>query len=206
MEFSSFIISLFCLAMSYLLGSLPSGYLAGKWLAKIDLRDIGSGSTGATNVLRHVGKRAALIVFLLDVSKGIASILIAKKLLLDDSLQVASGIAALAGHIWPVWLKWKGGKAVATGLGIFLGMSWQVGLAALGIFLTILSTTKIVSLSSICAASALPVLMFLSFQHDNMSNAYLVVSIIAMILVIWRHRANINRLLNGKEPRIGQKS
>lgn len=191
--------------MSYFLGSLPSGYIAGKWASGIDLREMGSGSTGATNVLRHVGKRAALAVFLVDVSKGIVSIIIARHLLLDDSLQVAAGIAALTGHIWPVWLKWKGGKAVATGLGVFLGISWQVGLASLGIFLTVLSTTRIVSLSSVCAASALPLLMFLSFQQGAFSMAYLFVSIVAMILVLWRHRANIERLLKGKEPRIGQK-
>ncbi len=178
MEFSTLINVLTGLMTSYLLGSIPSGYLAGRWVSGIDLREMGSGSTGATNVLRHVGKRPALAVFLIDVSKGIVSIIIARNLLLDDSVQVAAGIAALSGHIWPVWLKWKGGKAVATGLGIFLGISWQVGLASLGIFLVVLSTTRIVSLSSICAASALPLLMFLSFKEGSFSTPYLFISLV----------------------------
>ncbi len=206
MEFSSLIITIACLLIAYLLGSIPSGYLAGKWISGIDLREMGSGSTGATNVLRHVGKRAALAVFFIDVFKGIASVILAKNLFLEDSFQVAAGTAALAGHIWPIWLRWKGGKAVATGLGIFLGMSWQVGLASLGIFLTALSATRIVSFSSICAASSLPLLMFLSFRKEEFSIAYLFVSSVAMLLVLWRHRANIQRLLSGKEPKIGQKS
>ena len=206
MEPSTFSITFACLVISYLLGSLPSGFLAGKWLSGIDLRKVGSGSTGATNVLRHVGKKAAIIVFILDVSKGIASIIIARHLQLSDSFQVVSGVMALIGHIWPVWLKWKGGKAVATGLGVFLGLSWQVGLASLGIFLTALAGTKIVSFSSIFAASALPILMFLSFPKEDISLPYLLVSITSMVLVIWRHRENIKRLVEGKEPRIGNKS
>ena len=189
---------------SYLLGSLPSGYLAGKWLKGIDLRNIGSGSTGATNVLRQVGKVPALVVFFIDVAKGMAPVIFAKALHLDDQWQIAAGIAALGGHIWPIWLKWKGGKAVASGLGMFLGLSWPVGLASLGIFLSVLSASKIVSLSSVIAAISLPVLMFLSFGSNNISSAYLSVSIVAMAMVLWRHRSNINRLFKGLEPRIGQ--
>ncbi len=206
MELSNPMMITLCLVSSYILGSLPSGYLAGKWIAGIDLRKIGSGSTGATNVLRHVGKLPALIVFIVDVSKGIASISIARHFDLDESWEIGAGIAALSGHIWPVWLQWKGGKAVATGLGVFLGISWQVGLASLGIFLTILSASKIVSLSSIIAAISLPLLMFLSFKESTLSFPYLLVSLVAMVLVIWRHRANIKRLLNGNEPKIGRKS
>ena len=131
--------------MSYLLGSLPSGYFAGRGIANIDIRSKGSGATGATNVLRHVGKRAALAVFLIDVCKGSAAVLLAKSLLLPDSFQVIAGLAALGGHIWPIWLKWKGGKAVATGLGMFLGLSWPAGLASLGIFISVLAFSKIVS-------------------------------------------------------------
>tara|TARA_Y100001968_G_C19454354_1_gene771405 strand:+ start:3741 stop:4361 length:621 start_codon:yes stop_codon:yes gene_type:complete len=191
------------LLIGYLLGSFPSGYITGKWLANIDLREIGSGSTGATNVLRNVGKKPALIVFLADVFKGMAPILIAKIFHLEDSWQVFAGLFALIGHIWPIWLKWKGGKAVATGLGLFLGLSWPVGLACLGIFLSILSVSKIVSLSSVVAAISLPILMLISFDSGNISYAYLSVAFISMIMVLWRHRANINRLLKGIEPKIG---
>ncbi len=204
MELSSQFSKLLILAIGYLLGSIPSGYLAGQMLAGIDLRQMGSGSTGATNVLRHVGKGPALIVFIVDVSKGVIPVLIAKALLLEDNWQVAAGLTALIGHIWPIWLKFKGGKAVATGLGIFLGLSWPVGLACLGIFLTTISLSKIVSLSSIIAALSLPLIMALSFPKGEFQVAYFVVSLAAMSVVIWRHRSNLNRLISGTEPKVGQ--
>ena len=198
------VLNLFFLFLGYLFGSFPSGYLAGKIAKGIDIRSLGSGSTGATNVLRHIGKRAAITVFLLDVFKGVISILLAKYFLLNDSWQVAVGLSTLIGHIWPVWLNWRGGKAVATGLGIFLGLSWQVGLATLGIFILMITLFRIVSLASVSAALALPLIMFLSFNTSNISFPFLIISLLAMTLVIWRHRENILRLMKGKEPRIGQ--
>ena len=194
---------LLTLFLGYLFGSFPSGFLAGKIIKGIDIRSLGSGSTGATNVLRHIGKRAAIIVFLIDVFKGALSILVAKYFQLDDSWQVATGLSALIGHIWPVWLNWRGGKAVATGLGVFLGISWQVGLATLGVFLSMITLFKIVSLASVSAALALPLLMIISFKSSSFSLPFLIVSLIAMLLVVWRHRENINRLIKGKEPKIG---
>ncbi|WP_269611206.1 glycerol-3-phosphate 1-O-acyltransferase PlsY [Prochlorococcus marinus] len=195
--------NLLILFLGYLFGSFPSGYLAGRITKGIDIRSLGSGSTGATNVLRHIGKRAAITVFILDVLKGILSILLAKYFLLNDSWQVAIGLSTLIGHIWPIWLNWKGGKAVATGLGVFLGLSWQVGLATLGIFLVVITLFRIVSLASISSALALPLIMFLSFKSSSTSLPYLLISLLAMILVIWRHRENIVRLIKGKEPKIG---
>ncbi len=196
--------NLLILFLGYLFGSFPSGYLAGRIAKGIDIRSLGSGSTGATNVLRHIGKRAAITVFLIDVFKGVLSILLAKYFLLNDSWQVAIGLSTLIGHIWPVWLNWKGGKAVATGLGIFLGLSWQVGAATLGIFIIMITLFRIVSLASVSAALSLPLIMFLSFKTSNISLPYFVISLLAMTLVIWRHRENIARLMKGKEPRIGQ--
>ena len=194
------------LLLGYLLGSLPCGYLAGRWCKGIDLRTIGSGSTGATNVLRNVGKGPALVVFLLDVAKGAAAVLLAGALTatdpLNDWIQMLAGLAALAGHIWPVWLGFKGGKAVATGLGMFLGLAWPVGLACFGVFLAVFSLSKIVSLASVVAAISLPLLM----TAGSDSNANLLVALVAMVLVLWRHRSNIQRLINGTEPKIGQKS
>jgi len=197
-------LNLLILLLGYFFGSFPSGYLAGRIAKGIDIRSLGSGSTGATNVLRHIGKRAAVTVFLIDVSKGVLSILLAKYFLLNDSWQVAVGLSTLIGHIWPIWLNWKGGKAVATGLGVFLGISWQVGLATLGIFIVIITLFRIVSLASVSAAVALPLIMYLSFNTTNFSLPFLVISLLAMSLVIWRHRENIVRLIKGKEPRIGQ--
>ncbi len=196
--------NLFLLSLGYFLGSFPSGYLAGKVAKGIDIRSLGSGSTGATNVLRQVGKRAAIIVFLIDVFKGILSILLAKYFLLNDAWQVAIGLSTLIGHIWPIWLNWRGGKAVATGLGIFLGLSWQVGLATLGVFILMISLFRIVSFASVSAALALPVIMIISFKDSSISLPFLVISLLATILVVWRHRENIVRLIKGKEPRIGK--
>ena len=193
--------ALLFLAIGYALGAIPSGYLAGRWLKGIDLRDCGSGSTGATNVLRNVGKGPALLVFLVDVGKGALAVLLAKSVGLNDWVQVLAGLAALAGHIWPVWLGWKGGKAVATGLGMFLGLAWPVGLASFGLFMATISLSRIVSLASVVAAIGLPVLMLVAGN----SSAYVVVSLVASSMVIWRHRSNIQRLMAGTEPRIGQK-
>jgi glycerol-3-phosphate acyltransferase PlsY len=194
--------SLLLLAIGYLLGSMPNGYLAGRWLKGIDLRQCGSGSTGATNVLRNVGKAPALAVFLLDVAKGALAVLLAKSFGLNDWVQVLAGLAALAGHIWPVWLGWKGGKAVATGLGMFLGLAWPVGLSCFGLFMAVISISRIVSLSSVVAAIGLPVLMVLA----GANGASISVSIVTSMLVLWRHRSNIERLIAGTEPRIGAKA
>ena len=191
----------FSLILGYLLGSIPSGWLAGRWLKGIDLREIGSGSTGATNVLRQVGKGPALVVFLIDVGKGAAAVLLARALGRGDWIQVLAGLTALAGHIWPVWLGFKGGKAVATGLGLFLGLAWPVGLASFGVFLAVFSLSRYVSLASVLAAISLPLLM----AAGTSSNANLVVALVAMLLVLWRHRSNIKRLINGTEPKLNQK-
>jgi len=191
----------FSLLLGYLLGSIPSGWLAGRWLKDIDLRELGSGSTGATNVLRQVGKGPALVVFLIDVGKGAAAVLIARALGLGDWIQVLAGLTALAGHIWPVWLGFKGGKAVATGLGMFLGLAWPVGLASFGVFLAVFSLSRYVSLASVLAAISLPLLM----AAGSGSTANLVVALVAMLLVLWRHRSNIQRLINRTEPKLDQK-
>ena len=191
----------FSLLLGYFLGSIPSGWLAGRWLKDIDLREIGSGSTGATNVLRHVGKGPALIVFLIDVGKGAAAVLIARALGLGDWIQVLAGLTALAGHIWPVWLGFKGGKAVATGLGLFLGLAWPVGLASFGVFMAVFSLSRLVSLASVLAAISLPLLM----AAGSGSTANLVVALVAMLLVLWRHRSNLSRIIEGSEPKVGQK-
>ena len=195
--------------ISYLLGSIPTGFLIGKYLKNIDLRLIGSGSTGATNVLRNVGKWPALFVFIIDVGKGLIAVTIAKELanqgLIDSNqglMEVLAGISAISGHIWPIWLKGKGGKAVATGLGMFLALSWKVGLASLGIFLIVLAKSKYVSLSSIYAALLLPIFMFLNI--GNFLHPYFIISLIVSLLVIWKHRTNINRLIKGEESKINQ--
>jgi glycerol-3-phosphate acyltransferase PlsY len=194
------------LLLGYLLGSIPSGYLAGRWCRGIDLRTIGSGSTGATNVLRSVGKVPALVVFLVDVGKGAAAVFLTRALFhgsaLSDWGEVFAGLAALAGHIWPVWLRFKGGKAVATGFGMFLGLAWPVGLACFGVFMAVFAMGRIVSLASVVAAISLPVLMVAAAGPLP----FILIALIAMLLVLWRHRSNLQRLIDGTEPRVGQKN
>ena len=191
------------LLLSYLLGSFPTGFLIGKYLKNIDLRFIGSGSTGATNVFRNVGKWPALFVFIIDVGKGLIAVKIAQYYTDQNLIEILAGTFAISGHIWPIWLKGKGGKAVATGLGMFLALSWKVGLASLGIFLIVLAKSKFVSLSSISAAILLPIFMF--FNLGNFIHPYFFISLFVSLLVIWKHRTNINRLIRGEESKISQR-
>ena len=195
---------LLILFISYLIGSFPSGFIYAKSLKGIDLRYVGSGSTGATNVLRNVGKWPALIVFLLDVLKGLIAVKIAYFFLSENIFQVLSGLCAITGHIWPIWLKGKGGKAVATGLGMFIALSWKVGLASFGTFLVVISLTKIVSLSSIAAALLLPLYMLVHI--GNINHPFTIFSLIVAMIVIWKHRSNLKRILKGEEPRISKKN
>ncbi|MDX2098695.1 MAG: glycerol-3-phosphate 1-O-acyltransferase PlsY [Leptolyngbyaceae cyanobacterium bins.59] len=206
------------LVVAYLLGSLPSGYLAGKLLKGIDIREQGSGSTGATNVLRTVGKGPAAVVLAADILKGVAAVLFVRWLgnlptliALAPSaesltiwipwLATLAGLAALLGHSRSIWLKFTGGKSVATGLGVLLTLDWQVGLATLGVFVILLALFRIVSLGSIAAAFAVGILM-VALQKPL---AYQLFAVTAGAYVILRHRGNIQRLLAGTEPQIGQK-
>ena len=196
-------LTFFILCVSYLLGSFPSGFLYAKNLKGIDLRNVGSGSTGATNVLRNIGRWPALIVFIVDVFKGFLAVKIAYFFLSENIFQVLAGLFAITGHIWPIWLKGRGGKAVATGLGMFIALSWKVGLASFGTFLIVICLTKIVSLSSITAAILLPIYMLIYVETFNHSFTFF--SFIVAIIVIWKHRSNINRILKGEEPKISKK-
>ena len=198
------ILKLSILCLCYLLGSFPTGFLIGKYLKNIDLRKIGSGSTGATNVLRNVGKWPALFVFIIDVLKGFIAVKISYILISESIYEVLAGSLAVSGHIWPIWLKGKGGKAVATGLGIFIALSWQVGLASFGIFLLVLSFSKFVSLSSITASFLLPVLMF--SYLGKMDHPFFIFSVLVAILIICKHKTNIARIIKGIEPKIKVKS
>ena len=195
-------ISILCLC--YLLGSFPTGFLIGKYLKNIDLRKIGSGSTGATNVLRNVGKWPALFVFIIDVLKGFIAVKISYILISESIYEVLAGSLAVSGHIWPIWLKGKGGKAVASGLGIFIALSWQVGLASFGIFLLVLSFSKFVSLSSITASFLLPIFMYLNL--GKMDHPYFIFSVLVAVLIIGKHKTNIARIIKGIEPKIKVKS
>lgn len=200
---------------SYLLGSIPTGYLLGRWLKGIDIREYGSGSTGATNVLRTLGKGPGLLVLLVDVGKGALAIalirwvcspnfaLLSPAILSPDWIDwivISGSLAAILGHSKPLWLSFKGGKSVATSLGILLALDWRIGLATLGVFALVIALSRWVSLSSISAAIALPLLM-LGFAQPL---PYLLFALVGSGYVIGRHRTNIQRLLAGTEPRVGE--
>lgn len=207
------------LAIAYLFGATPTGYLAGKLLKGIDIREHGSKSTGATNVLRTLGKWPALVVLLVDILKGAAAIVFAGWFFpwLTTWPSVApsaasetfvpwavclAGLAALLGHGRSIWLNFTGGKSAATGLGLLLALSWPVGLGAAVVFGATLAITRIVSLGSMLAALA-AIILVCGFEHPL---PYRLLVIAGGIYVIVRHRANIQRLLAGTEPPFGKNS
>ena len=207
------------LAIAYLLGSTPTGYLAGKLLKGIDIREHGSKSTGATNVLRTLGKGPALAVLLVDVLKGVAAIVLVRWLyplictmssvVPPTALELQAwlpwavclaGLGVLLGHSRSIWLNFTGGKSAAAGLGVLLAMSWPVGLVAAMVFGVVLALFRIVSLGSMLAA--LTAIALICGLEQPLPYRLLVIA--GGVYVIVRHRANIQRLLAGTEPRLGQ--
>jgi acyl phosphate:glycerol-3-phosphate acyltransferase len=183
--------NLLLLLTAYLFGSLPTGYILGKLLKGIDIREHGSGSTGATNVLRTLGKGPGIAVLAIDMLKGAAAIALVRFFYQTDSV---------LGHSKSIWLNFSGGKSVATGLGLLLALNWQIGLMAFGVFGLVFAPSRIVSLSSISAAIAVPILMVILKQPI----AYILLGLVGGGYVVLRHRSNIGRLLAGTEPRLGQ--
>lgn len=183
--------------LGYLLGSIPFGVLVTRAMGLGDLRKIGSGNIGATNVLRTGNKAAAGATLLLDGGKGAVAVLIAGALFGPGAAQVAGG-AAFIGHLYPVWLRFQGGKGVATFLGTLIALGWPVGLAACLVWLATAVVTRISSLSALVAAAAAVPLALVLGQRELMP----LVTVMAL-LIFWRHRGNISRLAHGTEPRIG---
>jgi glycerol-3-phosphate acyltransferase PlsY len=205
------------LTLAYLLGSFPTGYLVARWAKGIDIRQHGSGGTGATNVLRTVGKEAAIATLLIDLLKGMLSVLLAEgafPIILANYpdtgvtaawqpwVEMLAGLLAIVGHSRSVWINFTGGKSAASGLGILLAMAWPVALGAVAAFGVTVGLSRIVSLGSMVAALVTIGLMFLTGQPM----AYGVFAIIGGVYVILRHRTNIERLLAGTEPRLGSQA
>lgn len=186
--------------LGYLLGSIPFGIVMARLFGLGDLRKIGSGNIGATNVLRTGNKPAAFLTLVLDAGKGGIAVLLARWLLAEDAAQVAGG-AAFLGHLFPVWLGFKGGKGVATFLGTLLALSFPVGIAACLLWLLTAAVSRISSLSALVAAALSPVAATFLGRPDL---SLLTILLAALIFV--RHDANIRRLLRGEEPRIGRKN
>ena len=202
--------------IAYLIGSINFSIILSKRMAGFDIREKGSGNAGTTNMLRAVGKKAAVITLICDILKGVVSILIAVlagKIVknLDNALLVQlAGIFVIIGHTFPIFFKFKGGKGIATSLGVLLMINWQIGLICLIFALVLMALTKMVSVGSIAAAILFPILVAFIDQNyivptSNGNWSYLVFSIIVALLVIFNHRANVQRILNGTENRLSFK-
>ena len=188
------------LLAAYLLGALPFSYLVARSRG-VDVRRVGSGNVGATNVLRSVSVAAGLLAFVLDAGKGAVAVILARLVEPGLALPVAAGVVAVLGHMYPVWLRFRGGKGVATGAGIFLPLVPWCTVGALATFGVVLALTRYVSLASMVGAASLSV-------YAALAGAPAVVIAAAALLaavIAWKHRANVRRLLRGTENRMGRK-
>jgi glycerol-3-phosphate acyltransferase PlsY len=197
---------LLTLTLAYLLGSIPFGYLLVRIFRKQDVRTTGSGNIGATNVARSGGKGLGLLTLFLDALKGAVAVLIATHISPNtlhgpSTLAIATAVVAVIGHVFPVWLGFRGGKGIATALGVFLALVPWVALSALGLFILVVATTRLVSLGSILAAVSIPVFALILVPHR--STALLLGLSAISLLTIVKHHANISRLLHGTESRFG---
>jgi len=201
------------LVCSYLLGSIPFGYLAGR-LAGADIRRAGSGNVGATNVVRVLGKRYGYPVFVLDVLKGFAAVKISMLLApgrppewnSPEIFGILAAISSVLGHLYPPWLKFKGGKGVATSAGALLALAPLATLIGVALWVIVFWITRYVSLASIIAAFALPlVILVVSWDDQNPVKPLVYSSACVAAIVVWRHRSNLSRLMRGTEPRFTRK-
>ena len=196
------------LPLAYLIGALPWGYVVLHLRRGIDIRDYGSGRTGVSNALRTAGMRVAGLVLLLDLAKGISAVLLARTLIGDPTAEVAAGLLALVGHNWPVFLGFRGGRGIAPGLGALTVISPLAAILGVAVFIPTCLITRYLSLGSILgvivACGGLVALVLLRFNPLGFSsNLYLIYGLLGGGVIIWQHRDNIQRLLQGTERRIG---
>jgi acyl phosphate:glycerol-3-phosphate acyltransferase len=189
--------------VSYLVGAIPFGLVFGKFLGGVDVRTLGSGNIGATNVLRGAGKTAALLTLLADSLKGLIPVLLADRIYSDDTVTALSGIAAIVGHNFPVYLRFKGGKGVATSFGVVLAVAPWTGFVCLLTWAAAAAVWRYSSLAALIAFAIYPVITF-AFHGDSRPLSLL--SVFVFGSMYYRHRGNIKRMLAGTEPKIGQKS
>ncbi len=187
------------LLAAYLLGSIPFAFLLVKAAGRGDVRRVGSGNVGATNAMRAAGWRVALPIALLDIGKGVAAVLLMRQVTANPDWVAAAGLAAVVGHCFPVWLKFQGGKGVATGAGVFFTLAWGSVLVAAAVWIAVLVAFRFVSLSSVVAAAAFPVaLHFVAGPPLPVE----LCAVLAVVIIIFRHRRNLARLVRGEEPRL----
>lgn len=192
------LINLAVLLFSYLTGSLASAVVVSRLMGLPDPRSAGSRNPGATNVLRLGNRRAAVIVLLADMLKGLLPVLIAKAAAVPGPVLAGAGLAAFFGHLYPVFFGFRGGKGVATSLGVLLGFAWPVGLACVATWLITAVVSRFSSLAALCAAFMAPLYM----HWYGAAQELLVATVIMTTLLVWRHRGNIQNLLNGTETKI----
>jgi len=196
--------------ISFLIGGIPFGYLYVKFRYKKDIRTMGSGNIGSTNVYRNFGKRDGAIVFIFDFLKGFLIVLISR-FYYDISISMFFGIAAILGHVFSIYLKFKGGKGVATTLGVFIAIAPFISLISIIVWLIITKFTKYVSLASMIAIGSFPIFIFISqyLGSNRLLNEYnttvFLTSAVIFLLVLFSHRTNIQRLIKGIEHKIGGK-
>ena len=188
------------LSLSYLLGSIPFSYLVARRRG-VDVRRVGSGNVGATNVMRNVGTAAGLAAFALDFLKGMAASGLALRFSPQEPLPAMAAVAAVLGHMYPVWLRFRGGKGVATGAGAFLPLAAVPTAAGLLAFAVVLAATRYASIASISGTIALAALAFLLGYPESVAEA----AAVSGLLIVWKHRANLKRVAEGTESRIGTK-
>ena len=206
--------ALYCViaVIAYLIGSINFSVIISKKMGGFDLREKGSGNAGTTNALRTIGKKAAALTLICDILKGVVVIFIAKLIGLiwsdvDKALLVQiAGIAVVIGHTFPIFFKFKGGKGVATSLGVILIINWEIGLICLVFALILMALSRMVSLGSLAAAILFPVLTMFIGQNYIVEGNYILASIILAILVVFNHRENVKRILSGTENKISFKN
>lgn len=198
-------------AAAYLLGSIPFGYLLVKYVftSGEDVRNVGSGGIGATNVTRRAGIKAGLLTYVFDVAKGVAAVMLMRLVAQDDYRWIgAAAVAAIVGHIFPVFLKFRGGKGVATGVGVYLALAPYSVLSTLVLWALVVYLTRYVSLASIIGTAAVPLWTLLYYGLIWPSphlKALVVVAIAGCALIVAKHNENINRLIHGTESKVGQR-
>ena len=188
---------------AYLIGSIPFGIILAKLFGGVDVRKAGSGNIGATNVARVAGPLPGILTLVLDGLKGVATVWLSARFTNDSALWMTiAGLFALMGHCFPVWLRFRGGKGVATAAGMFLALCWPAALGAIGVFILVVLFSRFVSLGSVSAAAAMPLLVYLLWApHHAPPPIVTFGAFAAAMLVVYKHDANIQRLVEGREPR-----
>jgi|TARA_B100002003_G_scaffold7510_1_gene6644 glycerol-3-phosphate acyltransferase PlsY len=192
--------------IAYLVGSLPFGLIAGKIVTGTDIRDFGSGKTGMTNVLRTAGPVPAALVLLLDMGKAVVAVVVARILFDSTGAEAAAAVAVMIGHNWPVFVQFRGGRGIASGYGGLLILSWPAFIVATLVGVSLIAGTRYVSLGSITAAVLGSLALIITAATGHAPMAYIWFGVFGTALVVVRHKDNIHRLLQGTEPKIGQRA